>query len=404
MVSLWELQLSPSELSTAVRIASQGPRKNDLRMWREYAEATLFNVSSLQPNHMAFIANGFARAQVPDREVFNRMSDQAFRQVDHFEPRDTALFLNAYAKLQFRDKALFKVFSKAIQRSSSVGYGEQQLSLLCNAYARLEIFTEKTAAAAVSPNFPPPTAVPLMALGGLQEVIDQYVDADVVTEELREVTLKKVIAGLDEKRLELLDIVVHLEKVMCDASNPTGRRNAIQFLAFCLRDKAELKLNFKHVETFAKFFENKLSDWQCVEGAVLGIYVLLKRQAALIRTLKQETENGEMPLAVHLADKMLKEVHVPSHTQAVRKSVLDTILLLEDEWRSFGLVKNGCSGLANSIQKIPNKPDEGRVKCTHQKNGRDFNGFLLIWDVDVLKIQRKNRRFDCQMGHGSSLL
>lgn len=171
-----------------------------------------------------------------------------------------------------------------------------------------------------------------MALGGLQEVVDQYVDADVVTDELKEVTLKKVIEALDQKRMELLDIVVHLEKVMCDASNPTGRRNAIQFLAFCLRDKAELKLNFKHVETFAKFFENKLSDWQCVEGAVLGIFVLLKRQAALIRTLKQETENGEVPLAVHLADKMLKEVHVPSHTQAVRKSALDTILLLEDEW------------------------------------------------------------------------
>ena len=30
---------------------------------------------------------------------------------------------------------------------------------------------------------------------------------------LLQVTLKKVIAGLDEKRLELLDIVVHLEKV-----------------------------------------------------------------------------------------------------------------------------------------------------------------------------------------------
>lgn len=171
-----------------------------------------------------------------------------------------------------------------------------------------------------------------MALGGLQEVVDQYVDADVVTDELREVTLKKVIEALDEKRMELLDIVVHLEKVMCDASNPTGRRNAIQFLAFCLRDKAELKLNFKHVETFAKFFENKLSDWQCVEGAVLGIFVLLKRQAALIRTLKHETEKGEVPLAVHLAQQMLKEVHVPSHTQAVRKSVLDTILLLAEDW------------------------------------------------------------------------
>ena len=28
---------------------------------------------------------------------------------------------------------------------------------------------------------------------------------------------------------------------------PMDVRNAIQFLAFCLRDKAELKLNFKHV-------------------------------------------------------------------------------------------------------------------------------------------------------------
>eukprot|EP00435_Cladocopium_sp_Y103_P020868 s2391_g5.t1 len=61
-----------------------------------------------------------------------------------------------------------------------------------------------------------------------EEVVDQYVDADVVTDELREVTLKKVIEALDEKRMELLDIVVHLEKVMCDASNPTGRRASRQ--------------------------------------------------------------------------------------------------------------------------------------------------------------------------------
>lgn len=31
------------------------------------------------------------------------------------------------------------------------------------------------------------------------------------------------------------------------ADMPLDVRNAIQFLAFCLRDKAELKLNFKHV-------------------------------------------------------------------------------------------------------------------------------------------------------------
>ena len=31
-------------------------------------------------------------------------------------------------------------------------------------------------------------------------------------------------------------------------------------------------------ETFAKFFENKLSDWQCVEGAVLGTLASFESQ------------------------------------------------------------------------------------------------------------------------------
>ncbi|CAE7730286.1 RNF148 [Symbiodinium sp. CCMP2592] len=132
-------QMSPSELSTAVRIASQGPRKQDMRLWREYAEAALFHAGAMQPKQMAFIANGFARAEVPDREVFDRMSDQAIHCVDEFDPRDVALFLNAFAKLQFRDLALFKVFSKSIRRSAPTGFGEQQLALISNAYARLEI-------------------------------------------------------------------------------------------------------------------------------------------------------------------------------------------------------------------------------------------------------------------------
>ncbi|CAK9004900.1 MMS19 nucleotide excision repair protein homolog (MMS19-like protein) [Durusdinium trenchii] len=306
----------------------------DLRMWREYAEAAergavLFHAGALKsvepseaifeemqrgrsewlqhvsmwPNHMAFIANGFARArvgrgaEVPDREVFQRMplgawSEEAVGLVEHFEP------------------------------SSSVGYGEQQLSLLCNAYARLEVLGGRFGL----------TDRPRRESG--RAAVDDYVAADVVTDELREATLQKVLTALNAKEIELLDIVVHLEKVMCDASNPTGRRHAIQFLAFCLRDIVELKLNFKHVEVFAKFFQNKLSDWQCVEGAVAGILVLFQRQAALIRTLKVDTEEGEgEPMALHLARTMLKEVNVPSHTQGVRKSVLDTLLLLSNEWR-----------------------------------------------------------------------
>ncbi|CAE7452833.1 mms19 [Symbiodinium natans] len=169
----------------------------------------------------------------------------------------------------------------------------------------------------------------------LREAIDQYVDADLITDELKEVTLKKVLEALDAKRIELLDIVLHLEKVMNDASNPTGRRHAIQFLAECLRDVAQLKMNFKHVETFASFFSSKLSDWQCVEGAVGGILALLRRQGALVRTLKKELPDGaEEPLALYLARSIFKEVHTPSHTQAVRKMVLDTAILLMEEWQS----------------------------------------------------------------------
>ncbi|CAJ1351133.1 unnamed protein product [Effrenium voratum] len=104
----------------------------------------------------------------------------------------------------------------------------------------------------------------------LKQAIDSYVDADVITEELKEVTLKKVLEALDTRRIELLDIVLHLETVIADAANPIGRRHAIQFLAACLRETAQLKMNFKHVETFASFFQGKLHDWQCVEGAVGG--------------------------------------------------------------------------------------------------------------------------------------
>jgi len=133
------LQLSPSELGAAVRAASQGANVGDLRMWRSFAEATLFHAGQLKPKQMAFITNGFARATVPDRDVFRRLADSAMEQVHEFEPRDIALFLNAYAKLQFRDLGLFECFAKAISSGDSIGYGEQQLSLVANAYARLEL-------------------------------------------------------------------------------------------------------------------------------------------------------------------------------------------------------------------------------------------------------------------------
>ncbi|CAE8631854.1 unnamed protein product, partial [Polarella glacialis] len=122
----------------------------------------------------------------------------------------------------------------------------------------------------------------------LKEAVDSYVGADVLNEEIKQATLVTVVSALNAESVELLDIVIHLEKALNDASNPTKRRHAIQLLAECLRGAAQLKLNFKHVETFATFFCSKLGDWQCVEGAVGGILVLLRRHAATLRTLQYE--------------------------------------------------------------------------------------------------------------------
>eukprot|EP00439_Symbiodinium_sp_Y106_P018073 s5430_g2.t1 len=288
-----------------------------------------------------------ASAEVPDREVFDRMSDQAIHCVDEFDPRDVALFLNA-GLLPSSSSGTWRC-----SRSAPTGFGEQQLALISNAYARLEaghVDAPLLHDAMLSHDlklhhrrcrifraiFLSCCARRMASIDDtLKEAINQYVDADLVTDELKEVTLKKVLEALDAKRIELLDIVLHLEKVMNDASNPTGRRHALQFLAECLRDVAQLKMNFKHVETFASFFSSKLSDWQCVEGAVGGILALLRRQGALVRTLKKELPDGsEESLALYIARTIFKEVHTPSHTQAVRKMVLDTAILLMDEWHS----------------------------------------------------------------------
>lgn len=129
--------LSPSDLAAAVRVASQAP-STDLRLWRSYAQAALFHAGALRPKQLAFIANGFARAAVPDRELFRRLAERAL-EAQEFEPRDTALLLNAFARLEFRDLEVFARFAASIRGDSPVGYGEQQLSLITNAFAKLQI-------------------------------------------------------------------------------------------------------------------------------------------------------------------------------------------------------------------------------------------------------------------------
>eukprot|EP00438_Fugacium_kawagutii_P015029 Skav204460 [mRNA] locus=scaffold3299:7063:14085:+ [translate_table: standard] len=114
----------PGSKPWQVRLMATGPEltKMDHRGKRmAYSDGTAGVCRGVgQPNHMAFIANGFARVRKPQLEMRGSScaplcaiarSDQAFRRVDHFEPRATWRPW-AYARLQFRDLALFKAFSK----------------------------------------------------------------------------------------------------------------------------------------------------------------------------------------------------------------------------------------------------------------------------------------------------
>lgn len=163
----------------------------------------------------------------------------------------------------------------------------------------------------------------------IRAAIDQYVKSDLYDGGARSTSLPIIVQALNEKKAQLLDIVIHLEPALGNSSDPTGRRLSVRLLSDCLNGTPQIKLNFKHVETFAQFFLGKFSDWQCVEGAVGGILVLLRHHGPVLKTLKDE---NDVPLVVNVTRQLLKEVHTPSHTQPVRKTVLDVIGLLLDDW------------------------------------------------------------------------
>lgn len=172
--------------------------------------------------------------------------------------------------------------------------------------------------------------------GKLRDAIDRYVGSDVFGDDVREASLQQVVEALGAQEIELLDLVVLLEKPLSDAHQPTQRRMACRLLSDSLGSSADLRLNGKHIQTLATFFCSKLGDWQGIEGGVAGIQVLLQRHASVLRTLSAEGgDAGEAsePLSVHMARRFFADVHTPSHAQGVRKSVLDVCNLFLEEWR-----------------------------------------------------------------------
>eukprot|EP00403_Amphidinium_massartii_P020599 CAMPEP_0178402264 /NCGR_PEP_ID=MMETSP0689_2-20121128/16744_1 /TAXON_ID=160604 /ORGANISM="Amphidinium massartii, Strain CS-259" /LENGTH=1104 /DNA_ID=CAMNT_0020023143 /DNA_START=9 /DNA_END=3320 /DNA_ORIENTATION=+ len=166
-----------------------------------------------------------------------------------------------------------------------------------------------------------------------KEAIRNYVNYSVNAEEAREVHLPTVLASLKQGNLQLLDIVVELQDAFTSVENPKQRRLAVQLLSDCIDESAPGALNFKQVDVFVNFFCSKLSDYQCVEGAIVGLRVLLMKHGPVLRTLQNDKDGGA-PIAVYITRSLLKEVHTPSHTQSVRKSMLETMHVLLEEWRA----------------------------------------------------------------------
>ncbi|CAK0863424.1 unnamed protein product [Prorocentrum cordatum] len=149
------------------------------------------------------------------------------------------------------------------------------------------------------------------------------------TDEERQAALKCVVEALSAQQIALLDVVVALESALSAQAAPSERRNAVVLLRDCLL-QAQLRLNFKHVSVLVTFFCSKITDWQCVEGALGGLLALMQHHGPVLRTLKSDDDE---PMVTRIAAAVFKDVHTPSHGQAGRKLCLDFAYLLLREWR-----------------------------------------------------------------------
>jgi len=163
--------------------------------------------------------------------------------------------------------------------------------------------------------------------------VDDYVAADVFNGQAkRDAALPTIIVALEQQAVDMLSLVVHLEGALNDSGNAMGRRQATLLLSECLKGAPQLRLNFKHAHTFAKFFASKLADWQCVEGALNGLLVLFEKHGALLRPLEGSDDSTENHVTVEVLRSIFTNVHTPSHTQAMRKATIDCVRLLLQSW------------------------------------------------------------------------
>ncbi|PFH36135.1 hypothetical protein BESB_043270 [Besnoitia besnoiti] len=129
--------MGPSDISNLVRLAA-AKKVNDGALWSAIKRRVEFLKPVLSPKAIALIANGFARAQKRDFDLFLGLAEQSVQRLEDFETHDAALFLNALARLELQYSQLLDLFARHLQeKDSRLVYEEQHLALIINAYAKL---------------------------------------------------------------------------------------------------------------------------------------------------------------------------------------------------------------------------------------------------------------------------
>lgn len=94
--------------------------------------------SPIYKQSIGMVAVRNAQAGVLDTKLWTAISSELFHHLHHQSPRNISLVLNAFARIHLHDPALLDHIASSLTAPWLCNFNIQDLSLLCNAYARLE--------------------------------------------------------------------------------------------------------------------------------------------------------------------------------------------------------------------------------------------------------------------------
>eukprot|EP00375_Theileria_parva_P003550 XP_766234.1 hypothetical protein [Theileria parva strain Muguga] len=106
-----------SQLSQTIRIASQ-KRYDDLKFWNLAKTRFQYLYKGLNGRNLAFIANGFARANITDNSIWNSIisrSNDIIHSLREFVPRYSCMIMHSLGKIKKYDSELVNLLLESIK-------------------------------------------------------------------------------------------------------------------------------------------------------------------------------------------------------------------------------------------------------------------------------------------------